>query len=97
MTVLSRRAVQPETPAGGADRRAHALNILEAEGIVFEPAGLRLIAQAADGSVRDALSLLDQLIAFGGGRRAGEAEARAMLGIDRPRPGGAPRRASGGL
>jgi DNA polymerase-3 subunit gamma/tau len=59
-----------------AERMRH---ILEAEGIGFEPAGLRLIAQAADGSVRDALSLLDQLIAFGGGR-AGEAEARAMLG-----------------
>jgi len=53
--------------------------ILEREGIAFDPAGLRLIAQAADGSMRDALSLLDQLIAFGGGQ-AGEAEARAMLG-----------------
>jgi DNA polymerase-3 subunit gamma/tau len=54
-------------------------HILQAEGIEFEPAGVQLIAQAADGSVRDALSLLDQLIAFGAGR-AGEAEARAMLG-----------------
>ena len=45
----------------------------------FEPAGLRLVAQAADGSMRDGLSLLDQLIAFGGGK-AGEEEARAMLG-----------------
>jgi DNA polymerase III subunit gamma/tau len=53
--------------------------ILEKEGIAFEPAGLRLIAQAADGSMRDGLSLLDQLIAFGGGK-AGEQEARAMLG-----------------
>ncbi|MGH8150784.1 MAG: DNA polymerase III subunit gamma/tau [Steroidobacteraceae bacterium] len=53
--------------------------ILEAESIGYEPAGARLVAQAADGSMRDALSLLDQLIAFGGGR-AGEAEARAMLG-----------------
>src|SRR5437016_3521141 len=44
-----------------------------------DAAGLKLVAQAADGSMRDALSLLDQLIAFGGGR-AGEAEARAMLG-----------------
>ncbi|MGB8326837.1 MAG: DNA polymerase III subunit gamma/tau, partial [Steroidobacteraceae bacterium] len=57
--------------------------ILTAEQLPFEPAGVRLVAQAADGSLRDALSLLDQLIAFGGGR-AGEAEARAMLGtIDR--------------
>jgi DNA polymerase-3 subunit gamma/tau len=53
--------------------------ILEKEEIAFEPAGLRLIAQAADGSMRDGLSLLDQLIAFGGGK-AGEQEARAMLG-----------------
>jgi DNA polymerase-3 subunit gamma/tau len=53
--------------------------ILEKEGVAFEPAGLRLVAQAADGSMRDGLSLLDQLIAFGGGK-AGEEEARAMLG-----------------
>src|SRR3979490_1683844 len=53
--------------------------ILEKEGAEFEAAGLRLVAQAADGSMRDGLSLLDQLIAFGGGK-AGEEEARAMLG-----------------
>ncbi len=53
--------------------------ILEAEGIAYEPAAVRLVAQAADGSVRDGLSLLDQLIAFGGGK-VGESEARAMLG-----------------
>ena len=47
--------------------------------MAFEPRPWRSIAQAADGSMRDALSLLDQLIAFGGGK-AGEAEARAMLG-----------------
>ncbi len=53
--------------------------ILQAEGIDYEPGAVRLIAQAADGSMRDGLSLLDQLIAFGAGR-AGEAETRAMLG-----------------
>ncbi len=57
----------------------HLRAILEKEGIEFEPPGLQLLAQAADGSMRDGLSLLDQLIAFGGGR-AGETEARAMLG-----------------
>ena len=57
----------------------HMKALLEKEGVPFEPAGLRLVAQAADGSMRDGLSLLDQLIAFGGGK-AGEAEARAMLG-----------------
>src|SRR5579862_5462137 len=58
---------------------AHMQHILKEEGVPFETAGLKLVAQAADGSMRDGLSLLDQLIAFGGGR-AGEAEARAMLG-----------------
>jgi len=53
--------------------------ILEKENIPFEAAGLRLVAQAADGSMRDGLSLLDQLIAFGNGK-AGEEEARSMLG-----------------
>ncbi|HEY1491930.1 MAG TPA: DNA polymerase III subunit gamma/tau [Steroidobacteraceae bacterium] len=57
----------------------HLRHILEAEAVPFEPAGVKLVAQAADGSMRDGLSLLDQLIAFGGGK-AGEAEARAMLG-----------------
>src|ERR1700712_3111231 len=59
-----------------ADRRSHSL---AAEHIDHDPAGVRLVAQAADGSMRDGLSLLDQLIAFGGGK-AGEEEARAMLG-----------------
>ena len=57
----------------------HMKVLLEKEGVPFEASGLRLVAQAADGSMRDGLSLLDQLIAFGGGR-AGEDEARAMLG-----------------
>src|SRR6202012_5662178 len=57
----------------------HMKALMEKEGVAFEPAGLRLVAQAADGSMRDGLSLLDQLIAFGGGK-AGEEEARAMLG-----------------
>ena len=57
--------------------------ILEAEQIGYEPAALQLLATAGDGSLRDALSLLDQLLAFGGGK-ADEASARAMLGtVDR--------------
>ena len=57
--------------------------ILAAEQIVTEPAALPLLARAADGSLRDALSLLDQALAFGAGR-IGEADVRAMLGtIDR--------------
>ncbi len=53
--------------------------ILSAEGLSFEPATLPLLARAADGSMRDALSLLDQAIAYGGGRLA-EKEVRDMLG-----------------
>src|SRR5688572_20635178 len=61
----------------------HLAKVLGAEKIEFETAALRLVAQAADGSMRDALSLVDQLIAFGGGK-VGEASARGMLGtIDR--------------
>ena len=57
--------------------------ILGAEGIAFDDAAVQLIAEAADGSMRDGLSLLDQLLAFGGGKVA-EDEARAMLAtVDR--------------
>jgi len=57
--------------------------IATAEKLDFEPAALALLARAADGSMRDGLSLLDQLIAFGGGALS-EANTRAMLGtIDR--------------
>jgi len=57
--------------------------IAGAEQLSFEPAALVLLARAAEGSMRDALSLLDQLIAFGGGTLS-EANTRSMLGtIDR--------------
>jgi DNA polymerase-3 subunit gamma/tau len=60
-------------------------HILGAEGVSFEPRAVELLARAADGSLRDALSLLDQMLAFGGGRVT-ESDARAMLGtVDRQR------------
>ena len=62
----------------------HLIKVLTAEKIGFEPPALRLVAQAADGSMRDALSLLDQLIAFGGGK-VDEVSARGMLGHHRSR------------
>jgi len=53
------------------------------ENLDYEPSALALLARAADGSMRDGLSLLDQLIAFSGGALT-EANARSMLGtIDR--------------
>ncbi len=58
-------------------------HILKAEGVEAEPGAIRQLALAATGSLRDALSLLDQAIAFCAGR-LGEAEVRTMLGtIDR--------------
>jgi DNA polymerase-3 subunit gamma/tau len=61
----------------------HLVKVLDAEKVPADVAAVRLVAQAADGSMRDALSLADQLIAFGGGK-VEEQGARAMLGtIDR--------------
>jgi DNA polymerase III subunit gamma/tau len=58
----------------------HYRGIAEKEGVAAEPAAIALIARAADGSVRDGLSLLDQAIALGGNAIA-ESAVRDMLGI----------------
>ncbi|MES9958255.1 MAG: DNA polymerase III subunit gamma/tau [Sedimenticola sp.] len=59
--------------------QGHLQEILEKEGIEHEVPALVLLARSADGSMRDALSLMDQAIAFGGGQVM-ESEVRAMLG-----------------
>ncbi|RMF99208.1 MAG: DNA polymerase III subunit gamma/tau [Gammaproteobacteria bacterium] len=57
--------------------------ICAAEGIDAEPGALARLARAADGSVRDALSLLDQALAFGGGGLR-DADVASLLGtLDR--------------
>ncbi len=57
--------------------------ICEQENIEFETDALRMVARAAEGSMRDALSLLDQVIAFGGGKLTAD-DTRTMLGtLDR--------------
>lgn len=53
--------------------------VLEQEQLSFEPAAINLVARAAQGSMRDALSLMDQAIAFSAGK-VEEAVVRAMLG-----------------
>ena len=53
--------------------------LLQQEAVACETEGLKLIARAAEGSMRDALSLLDQAIAYGGGH-VDEADVAAMLG-----------------
>ncbi|MCW8909902.1 MAG: DNA polymerase III subunit gamma/tau [Gammaproteobacteria bacterium] len=57
----------------------HLQYILQQEKVEFENTALRLLANGADGSMRDALSLLDQAIAYGGGKLTTD-EVRAMLG-----------------
>ncbi len=57
----------------------HLKNILGQENIGFEESALWLLARAADGSMRDALSLTDQAIAYGNNRLA-EREVSSMLG-----------------
>src|SRR6266705_6355014 len=53
--------------------------IAAAEKLEFEPAAMALLARAAEGSMRDALSVMDQLIAFAGGS-LNETHTRTMLG-----------------
>jgi DNA polymerase III subunit gamma/tau len=87
VTVLSRclqfnlRPMAPETVL------EHLQKVLQAEGIGADTQALRLLARGARGSMRDALSLTDQAIAFSGSGEDGkleEASVRLMLGsVDR--------------
>jgi DNA polymerase III subunit gamma/tau len=80
VTVLS-RCLQfnlKQMPPGHIS--GHLKNVLEAENITFELSALSLLARAAAGSMRDALSLTDQAIAYCSGE-VKEAETRAMLGV----------------
>ena len=85
ITVLSRCLKFDLKRLPADDIASHLERVLAEESIGFEPAAPRLVARAADGSMRDALSLLDQAVAYGAGTVT-EAETRAMLGtIDRSR------------
>jgi DNA polymerase-3 subunit gamma/tau len=57
----------------------HLMEITRREGITITPAGLALIAEAADGSMRDAQSLLDQAVAFSG-ENIGDDDLKTILG-----------------
>jgi DNA polymerase-3 subunit gamma/tau len=57
----------------------HLMEIAKKEGITITPAGLALIAEAADGSMRDAQSLLDQAVAFSG-ENVGDEDLKTILG-----------------
>jgi DNA polymerase-3 subunit gamma/tau len=80
VTVLSRcqrfdlRRIEPEVMI------AHLAAIAAKEGAAIAPDALALITRAAEGSVRDAMSLMDQAIAHGAGETGAE-QVRAMLGL----------------
>lgn len=83
VTVLSRCLQFNLRPMAAADVQSHLGNVLGAENVPAEPGALRLLSRAARGSMRDALSLTDQAIAFGAGSLS-EAGVRQMLGsVDR--------------
>lgn len=79
VTVLSRCLQFNLRPMPAETVQAHLNKVLQAEGIEFDAASLRLLGRAARGSMRDALSLTDQAIAFGAGRLE-EGGVRQMLG-----------------
>ncbi len=80
VTVLSRcqrfdlKRIEPEV------MMAHLARIAAAEGASLAPDAMALITRAAEGSVRDAMSLMDQAIAHGAGETSA-AQVRAMLGL----------------
>ena len=79
VTILSRCLQFNLKKLPFADIVSHLIHILQQEAIEFDEPALSLIARGAEGSMRDALSLLDQAIAFGGGR-VGDEDVRHMLG-----------------
>jgi DNA polymerase-3 subunit gamma/tau len=78
-TVLSRCLQFNLRPMAPEVVQQHLQQVLQAEGVVSDAASLRLLARAARGSMRDALSLTDQAIAYGSGRIE-EVGVRSMLG-----------------
>ena len=80
VTILSRclqfnlRRLLPDQVA------AYLRQLVETEGVEAEPEALTVLSRAADGSMRDGLSLLDQAIAFGGGKLV-MSDLEKMLGL----------------
>ena len=79
ITVLSRCLQFVLRNMTGQQVADHLAHVLTEEQIAFEPAALQLLGRAAMGSMRDALSLLDQAIAMGSGS-VSEQDVRQMIG-----------------
>lgn len=85
ITVLSRCLQFGLRPISLRDIEQQLQHILTKEAIPFEKGGLSLLADAAQGSLRDALSLTDQAIAFGQGQVI-QQDVMDMLGLDASQP-----------
>lgn len=79
VTILSRCLQFNLRQMASSTITSHLQDILGQEDIQFEPPALQLIARAANGSMRDALSLTDQAIAYGN-QSVRESDVRSMLG-----------------
>jgi DNA polymerase-3 subunit gamma/tau len=82
VTVLSRCLqfnLKQVSPAAIVERLAE---VMRAEGLESDPAALRALARAAHGSLRDALSLLDQAIAYSAGQPSAETVHQMLGAID---------------
>jgi DNA polymerase-3 subunit gamma/tau len=66
-TILSRCQVYDFSRISVADAVAHLQYIASSEGVAAEPDALNIIAQKADGGMRDALSVFDQIVSYTGG------------------------------
>jgi len=79
-TILSRCQQYDFRMIPARELQAHLRTIAEAEGIRVQDASLALIARAAEGSVRDALSLFDQVLAFTG-QEVKDDDVAGLLGL----------------
>lgn len=80
VTVLSRCLQFTLRPLPRQEIHDHLAEVLQKESIAFDDAALWLLAESAQGSLRDAMSLTDQAIAYGQGSVQG-ADVQAMLGL----------------
>ncbi len=78
-TIISRTQRFDFKALSAADILRHLKNICEKEGVAFTDGILELVAQNAEGSARDSLSLLEKLLSLG--QSAGLEDAQALLGI----------------
>ncbi|WP_224553430.1 DNA polymerase III subunit gamma/tau [Pectobacterium versatile] len=86
VTILS-RCLQFHLKALDVEQiRAHLEQVLQAENLVSEPRALQLLARAADGSLRDALSLTDQAIAMGQGQVTTDSVSNMLGTLDDEQP-----------